>query len=707
MPQIFLSYHFDQSHSSPEGLVHRVCYHLNRQAEITAYAYAGDRQNYDFAEMVGGKLRDADRLVMFLGRDLGQVQIDECAAFCKAPNRHPLATSCFLVSLPGACPLPASLQLLGAAGQYSPARLHQEADASLLDEDVACDCARAIVEHFLGRTAWLPADGLPIGYPFDYEKKIIEEYAAGGGRLLQPHRLQQGCPQTWPVPVKRRADKPNPVPEELIGKYRDQPMDPQILVDTRSEYHQPIIADGSASPHARCLMKLGLSFPEARPRQFLRYPRGNQLRVGILVSGGIAPGINAVIEGIVLRHALYQQHHGGPGGPALALEIRGYRNGLLGLHLNDFVLLSRDGGNGAKAVMGTADLGGSIIGTSRLDELIDASTPQARARSGQLLTNLVRMLTAPGGVDILYVIGGDGSMRAAHAIYQYAETMRPLDASMRDLSVVGIPKTMDNDILWVWQAFGFLSAVEKAREFVYNLHTEASSNPRLGIIQLFGSDSGFVVSYAALASGVCDAALIPEVPFTLRELSACIRHKLQARGRQAYAIILMAETAIPLDVADYLDNPVVGLSDQEKQAVNKYLRANRRVQGQTPDDLRQAGLKIVSRVLEHDIRQLARQDTFWRQYRVFCNEPRHVLRSIEPSTSDIVFGQRLGALAVDNAMAGYTDFMISQWLTEYVLVPLPLVVLGRKRVPPEGIFWKSVLARTGQGALGGIAPPPA
>ena len=86
----------------------------------------------------------------------------------------------------------------------------------------------------------------------------------------------------------------------------------------------------------------------------------------------------------------------------------------------------------------------------------------------------------------------------------------------------------------------------------------------------------------------------------------------------------------------------------------------------------------------------------WNRLRLVANEPRHLLRSAAPSTSDITMAQRLGILAVDNALAGYTDFMISQWLTEYVLVPLELVVLGRKRIPQSGIFWKSVLAKTGQ-----------
>jgi len=93
---------------------------------------------------------------------------------------------------------------------------------------------------------------------------------------------------------------------------------------------------------------------------------------------------------------------------------------------------------------------------------------------------------------------------------------------------------------------------------------------------------------------------------------------------------------------------------------------------------------------------LAKIEPYFETFRVFTSEPRHLLRSAAPSGEDLIFGGRLGALAVDNAMAGYTDFMISQWLTEFVLVPLPLVVLGRKRVPQTGIFWKSVLAKTGQ-----------
>ncbi len=112
---------------------------------------------------------------------------------------------------------------------------------------------------------------------------------------------------------------------------------------------------------------------------------------------------------------------------------------------------------------------------------------------------------------------------ARRTIWSYANR-RP----GRKLSVVAIPKTMDNDILWMWQTFGFLSAVERARELVEQIATEVTSNPRLGVVQLFGSDSGYVVSHAVLAAkkGICDAALIPEVDFSMLELAKYLKTRM-------------------------------------------------------------------------------------------------------------------------------------------------------------------------------------
>jgi len=171
-------------------------------------------------------------------------------------------------------------------------------------------------------------------------------------------------------------------------------------------------------------------------------------------------------------------------------------------------------------------------------------------------------------------------------------------------------------------------------------------------------------------------------------------------------MVVMAETAIPKDALEYVDDEQIGLSAGEKEQIRKYCRMRdngKRIQGQTDENLRSAGLKIVSRGVANLLQRTDPDevvgDPVWRNLRVFTNEPRHQLRAIPPSCTDIIFGNRLGTLAVDNAMAGYTDFMISQWLTEYVLVPLQLVVLGRKRIPKEGMFWQSVMAKTGQDSL--------
>ena len=129
-------------------------------------------------------------------------------------------------------------------------------------------------------------------------------------------------------------------------------------------------------------------------------------------------------------------------------------------------------------------------------------------------------------------------MKAAHALYEIA---RQDKRRLKKLSVVAIPKTMDNDILWVWQSFGFLSAVEKGREVIEHLSTEVQSNPRLCIVQLFGSDSGFVVSHAVLASatGHCLAALIPEVKFSMGGLIAHLREKCVRLAAARHTVLLL------------------------------------------------------------------------------------------------------------------------------------------------------------------------
>jgi 6-phosphofructokinase len=209
-----------------------------------------------------------------------------------------------------------------------------------------------------------------------------------------------------------------------------------------------------------------------------------------------------------------------------------------------------------------------------------------------------------------------------------------------------------------------------------------------------------------LASGVCNAVLVPEAPFVLERVAQHVGELLRdqrQRNVMPHAILLIAETAIPSEPERYLTDEEIGLNAAERGAIEEFLRHDRRVRGQTPDALRAASMKVVTKVLEREIR---REGGYWESFRVFSNEPRHLIRAMAPSASDVVFGQRLGANAVDAAMAGFHDCMVSHWLTEFVLVPLALVVLGRKRLPLTGAFWKAVLASTGQPDFGALVQNP-
>lgn len=665
--QLFLSYHFPDDH-----WVRRVGYYLKKQGGLHPYFFSDEVHTRGFVAEIGEAIERADAFVLFVGSELGQVQGKEAQAAIvrrEVLERQGNSSLQLLrVSLPGATILPGSLTIFAATCP--------EFRVQSLDEAGAESCAREIVKC-LGR-AWSGVDDLPIGYPFDYEKTIIAEYS---NDELDGKWIALGCPSEWPRVQRKSATVENLVSDAEIGLFRDWDYEKK----ERREEDPQILTAALTQIDTDRLIRRRLTLPEAGPRKFLHYPTSaiGSLQVGILVSGGIAPGINSVIAGIVERQHLYAAR----GGYEPLLEVRGYHNGLKAL-LRTGTQYSR---LTPEKVASQANLGGSLLGTSRAKEFMETDPTQVERSLRKAVDRLVS-----AGVEIVYIIGGDGSMRAAHALRHKAREMR------EDISIVGIPKTMDNDILWVWQSFGFLSAVQWSTEAIQNLHTEAKSNPRLCVIQLFGSDSGFVVTHAVTASGVCDLFLVPEVPFTLKEVSEYICERLTKRYKESegrertYGMIVMAETAIPLDAEDYMDDSAVGLVDEEKRAIRSFLKEGRRVFGQTPDELRSGGLKLVSRTMEKRI-QCLRGD-YWKDFRVFANEPRHLIRSIPPSSGDIIFGHRLGSLAVDCAMAGYDDFMISQWLTEYVMVPLRLVTLGRKRIPKEGVFYKSARASTGQPA---------
>lgn len=909
--KLFLSFHSDPEHA-PEhrGLAQLVAYYLRIQRDLEVFCYDRPWNNTTWAGYVTPFLKASKSLVVFAGRKAGRGQIDEVTKFC---NLHRAAGFLMVLSLDGDIPDEIAKQVADFPLKqcYILPRLPAKWDDNL--QYHAKELARKIHARCGLSQFW--DDGIPIGYPFDYEKAVIDQYLARPSLiadLAQKDRapLMQGFPVDWPTlpdprQTHRRQMYPNPLEPDEVGTFRTH--DDVVIVDPRGLYH-----DGK-SGSCGCLRKRGLIFLEAGPREHLLLPARDRkvLHVGIVVSGGIAPGINSVVKGIVERHISYHEaaqnaDHKKRGKTtaqaAYTLKITMFSNGFRGILGTDgnTAKTSRSWSSAKDGEIGElkalvhelAAKGGSLIETFRFDDLL----PDNDKRREQL-DRVVECLSNQA-VDNLYIIGGEGSMRAAHALQTRAVLLAKKGSHIPH--IVGIPKTMDNDILWVWQSFGFLSSVEKAREFIVHLNTEVSANPRLCIIQLFGSDSGFVVSHAALGSGgACRAALIPEVSFSLTALGDYVGWTLTQPQNHRHGSIVLAETAIPIDVDDYLDEPEYGVNADECAAVrvftgsalfapndiakekrrsvleallhenslddyqrefvtlkkclpektrpllewlatckdngdcvdrcwptvvvalNELLRqedvwrglhdfvkghggdtpvgqrgpallaalellcrndaavwstnklhdalrdltalmnlpfeaisiirlmldrqaqsqrpiektgrcfllgqlrkrltetlnrtiletllpdslprmegdqSERRVFGQTPDALRGAGVKIIAAYLQKRIREMNPQGKAgsWADYRVLVNQPRHLIRSMDPSCHDVILCSRLGKLAVDSALGGYRGFMISQWLTEYVLVPLELVVLGRKRVPPTGIFWKSVIANTKQ-----------
>lgn len=701
--RIFVSYPFGDSAEMlcDHAFVLRVSYWMRVQG-LRPYVYGIDgTDEVAWSRELESRIHDCEGFVCFVSERPGRTQIEELQSAFNAGK------PCVYVGMRRQTPNELR-RLLGIGALAA----HNAQIVSLSSAAVG-DAIRLAAKSILERLAhefgseqarhrgigWFCDDGLPIAgevihegdivFPFDYERGIIYAYLRGTidvrtaiGRRL----IQLGCPIDWPWPTRGDATFDNNVRVEDIGLPRD-----------RDGTERHVLSGALSRFDFTTLQEKKLYFAEAGPRRKLRYrPGHDNLRFGILVSGGIAPGINAVIAGIAERHCLYANSGHYPA----RLDVVGLRNGFNALYergdgTRPLVTMDQRGHCVPLPELAShANEGGSFLGTSRLPDFAERK-PEDR---GRLLSQAVEKADNLG-LKVIYVIGGDGSMKAAHAMSNAARAMG------HDLSVVGIPKTMDNDILWVWTSFGFQSAVQHSTDAVRQLWTEASSNPRLCVIQLFGSDSGFVVTDAAAASGKCDLFLVPEQPFTMSAIASHLASRLESENRR-YAVVVMAETAVPLDILRYVRDPAasdvpeadrallsaIGLSRAEREALTKYAEL-RRLVGPTPDELRSGALKVVSRVLQWELQHCSET---WQDLGVLTNEPRHLIRAIPPSSSDIIFARRLAYLAVDGAMAGFRDFMISQWLTEYAMVPLSLVVLGRKRIPIDGAFYANARASTGQ-----------
>jgi len=371
---------------------------------------------------------------------------------------------------------------------------------------------------------------------------------------------------------------------------------------------------------------------KAGPRARIFF-RPGYTRAAIMTCGGLSPGLNNVIRSLYLQ--LYYRY-----GVKTVLGLRdGYRALSPKYGLKPMVLTQ-------DAVEHIHRISGTILGTSRGEE--DPSVA-------------VDVLDREG-INILFVIGGDGTLKGAHRIWKEAER-RGLK-----IAIVGIPKTIDNDINFVYKTFGFDTAVEQATRVLDCAHTEAHSHPHgIGLVKIMGRDSGFVVAYAALASRDVNFALIPEVPFELDGENGLLQQLHRRLESRNHALIAVAEGA---------GQTLIGQASDERDA-----SGNRRHLD--------IGTFLRDRICEYFDRQKV-------EVNLKYIDPSYTLRSVVPNANDSIYCDNLSRYAVHAAMAGKTDLVIGQWHNVFTHVPMPLATSQRKTINPESTLWLSVLEATGQ-----------
>jgi 6-phosphofructokinase 1 len=302
-------------------------------------------------------------------------------------------------------------------------------------------------------------------------------------------------------------------------------------------------------------------------------------------------------------------------------------------------------------VHGIHEGGGTILGSSR--------GPQSLAA---MVDTLVRER-----LSILFTIGGDGTLRGASAI---AAEVR---ARGLPIAVVGIPKTIDNDLSWIERSFGFGTAVEEARRVIAAAHCEAKGALNgLGLVKLMGRHSGFIAAHATLANSDVNFCLIPEMPMALsgeHGLLAALEERMRTRR---HAVVVVAEGALQDQLQDP-DNVERDASDNIKLVdVGSHLRD-----------------RIAHHFAGRGIQALIRYI-----------DPSYVIRSLPANALDAEYCLRLSQQAVHAAMSGRTDMVVGYWNQRFTHVPIARAVEKRKRVDPNGALWRAVLDSTGQFTAG-------
>ncbi|QMU99475.1 ATP-dependent 6-phosphofructokinase [Borrelia sp. A-FGy1] len=363
------------------------------------------------------------------------------------------------------------------------------------------------------------------------------------------------------------------------------------------------------------------------------------VKAAITTCGGLCPGFNDVIRSIV--RTLWKVY-----GVRNIYGVKFGYQGLLSESNSPFVQLNPD------IVDDINQFGGTILGSSR-----------GGIKPVEIVDTLERM-----NINMIFNIGGDGTQKGSILIAN--------EIARRNLkiSVVGIPKTVDNDFMFVQKSFGFETAVEQAVAAVAGAHFEANSAYNgIGLVKVMGRDSGFIASYTALSSNDVNFCLIPELDFDIEGPNGFLTHlerrllEKESLDEIPHAVILIAEGA----GQKYFDH---GSRKRDDSGNLLY------------EDI---GLYLKDKITE---------------YFKFKNipitlkyiDPSYIIRSSPANASDSLYCARLGSNAVHAAMAGKTKLLVSLWSTKFVHIPIEMAVFDRNKVNINGSFWRDVLASTGQ-----------
>jgi 6-phosphofructokinase 1 len=359
------------------------------------------------------------------------------------------------------------------------------------------------------------------------------------------------------------------------------------------------------------------AFELAGPRHQVFF-QPSELRAGIVTCGGLCPGLNNVIRGLVME---LTQGYG-------VSEVLGFRYGYEGL-------VRRHGIGPVRLTPTTvADIhqqGGTSLGTSRGEQ--DAE---------EVVDRLEEL-----GVRMLFAIGGDGTFRGAMGIAQ-AVARRGLS-----IAVIGVPKTIDNDIHFIDRSFGFETAFSAAVDVIRSAHIEATgARNGIGVVKLMGRHSGFIACHAALASTDVDVVLIPELAFSLEGKGGLFEYLEGRLEQESHALLVVAEGA----GQEHCTNGGPQSTDRSGNA-----------------KLGDIGVVLRDRIVRH----FASKRT---EVTLKYIDPSYHIRSVPASPADSVYCWNMARNAVHAAMAGNTNMLIGRWHGRFVHVPMALATRFRKQV---------------------------